>query len=486
MLVRTALVAITCAACVDAPRVVDIEARTVPDATDAIAALHLRVASRDVVRCQAFAEWPVALPADRAADGDRLTVTAVDGSGAVLAVGDTSVDGDDLTVALTAVERPLPRSIEPNRELAAGGGEAGRQLAMTDDGTAAVVWIEPNHESTLLGRVVNGPPGALDHGLVDSADRTRDQPVIAASGEGFVTAWSLGDAAIRVHGLGADLAPLAPYGDLPLTEAAEGRQTVAPTLIAADGRVLALWYDRVRATRAGRVGLRWVTADGTPDGEPSYLGDEAALQHSATAAPLASGAVVLGWLEDATETSTETRLRLTRMPAGAGPDLGSAITVEAAGFKVDTFALAGLGDRLAVAWSTDGGTLHLALFDAALGQVGPALALAYQHQVVQAALVAQGDGFLLAWVERSPAGVHTGWLRWLGPDGAPRGPARPASIIPGGDQRHLSVAASPAGQAFVAWEQKPAPNRDGGILGRPIALDDTAAGPAPCTAPGAP
>jgi hypothetical protein len=147
--------------------------------------------------------------------------------------------------------------------------------------------------------------------------------------------------------------------------------------------------------------------------------------------------------------------------------------------------MAAVGDRLAVAWSTDGGTLHLALFDAALGQVGPAVALDHQHQVVQAALVAHGDGLLLAWVERSPALIHTGWLRWLGPDGAPTGPARPASVIPGGDQRHLGVAAS-AGQAFVAWEQRPAPNRDGGILGRPIAPDDTEAAPAPCTAPGAP
>jgi hypothetical protein len=84
MLVRTALLALTCAACVDAPRVVDIAARTVPDATEAIAALHVRVASLDVVRCQAFTEWPIALPADRAADGDRLTVTAVDRGGEVL------------------------------------------------------------------------------------------------------------------------------------------------------------------------------------------------------------------------------------------------------------------------------------------------------------------------------------------------------------------------------------------------------------------
>jgi hypothetical protein len=484
---RPALLALACAACVDSPRVLDVVARTVPDTTDDIAAYHVRVESRGVVRCQAFDEATIALPTDRASDGDRVVVTAVDGGGAVLAVGDTTVDGDDLRVELTAAERALPRSIEANRSLAAGGPEAGRQLALGEHGLAAVVWHEPGNEYRLLGRVVNGPPGGLDHGLATSADLRLAQPAIAGLPDGFVAAWSDDDAAIRVHGLGRDLEPLFPYGDMPLAAASEDRRALAPTLIAAGDRVLALWNDTLRGELAGRVGVRWIDADGNPVGDTRHLADLTAFQHSATAAALPSGDLVLGWLEDDRGGGIgSTRLRLARMPADGGPDLASAVTVDLAGATVDTFALAPLGDRLAVAWDIDGGTMHLALFDAALRQVGAVVDLERPHQVRQVALVRHGDGLLLAWVERGPNLVHTAWLRWLGPDGLPVGPARPASLIAGGDQRHLSIAANRTGAAFVAWEQIAAPDRDGGIVGRPIAPDDTTAAPAPCNAPGAP
>jgi hypothetical protein len=481
-----AALAATLAACVSEPRVLRVSAG------DELAAVayDVRLERGDAARCERFAADEIALPDDRVAAGDHIVVTAVDAAGAPTGVGELIVDDGDLAIALTAVERPVPRGISDGSLLSPDGRSAGRQLAVTPSGAVAAVWHDRNHDLLLLGRRLDGPRDSLDRGLPTIIDDNRASPAIAPIGERFATAWTLRQREVRAHVLDADLAPINPYGDMPIFEAAEGDILLDPQLIPAGDRVLAVWtvIGPGQFTQ-GRLGTRWLSIvdDAIEVGPVAFLGEPGAKQYGAAGAMLPSGDVVIGWVEDPSPVTFE--IRLARVPRDGAPLLAGAVTLDVAGDLVNTLAMAPAGDQVAVAWSTvgrGGSSIHLARVDAALAVVGDVIDLGRQQPAGQIALASRGAvGLVAAWWEQSPSGVATTWLRWLGPDGVPAGPPRRAGLVPGGDQRTVSVAANAADVVAVVWQQGAAPDRDAGIVGRLVRSSDSSAAPAPCQVPAA-
>ncbi len=454
--------------------------------SDSIAALDIVVERDGDGRCQRFDGRPVAMPDDHAGPGDHIVVTATDDTGAIIGVADAIMPDGDLRLALTPIERRLTRGATATAYLAASPRHAGRQLAMTDAGATAVVWTDDDHEHDVAGRRIDGPRSSLDRGLIDYPDAGRDQAVVAALGDGFITAWTLGVHGLQAHALDADLEPINPFHDVGISDVTGDDKLYNPHLIGAGDRALAAWI-RVGAAGGTRIGVRWLSIanDALVVGASAYLDDGSDEQYAVTGTALASGDVIVAWLDRVAGGSRDD-IRLVRVARDGAPAMATAVRLGVSPGRIGSLALAEVGGHLVVAWSMGidvGASVHVVALDAALAVTGDVIDIGQPGAGTEVALVAVGDGLVAGWTETAPTDASSVWVRWLAGDGTPVGAARSVGLIAGGEQTRLSLASNGA-LAAAAWQQRAA-DRDPAIVGRFITADDRTAAPVLCAPAGA-
>jgi hypothetical protein len=297
------------------------------------------------------------------------------------------------------------------RELAAGASAP--SIAALEDGGAVVAFLVGGRVAVQRVDAAGEPAGPL---LEPGGDARGHAPQVTATADGgFLVAWAaLGEAGFAPDGLRArryDREGRA--ADLLAFDGGEPRGSIEPSLAAtADGGFVVAWMDGGAGRGRYAVLAQRFGADDRACGEPILVADDAGWLSGATvaAAPDSSGRFCVAWNASETADGGPDDDIFARLFAADGSPCGPAFPatarregdqrlVGASGARALAF---GADDRVALAWSGDGGRGDAAAVH--LSWLGPASA---DLEAAGATLTAAAD--------EEPSGIESGALAEVRP-----------------------------------------------------------------------
>ena len=377
-----------------------------------------------------------------------------------------------LSALAGCADRPAPPPVAPDpaageRAVPAGDGALAPRLSLDPDGTPLLSWTEARGDSAALRYARWTGDGWGDAETADAGTgrfvNWADTPGVVALPDGRRLAHSLvmhpgGDSPyaydVRVRqGRGGEWgAPLTPHTDGMAAE--HGFVSVVPL---AGGRAGLVWLDgRNQAGghghHAGAMTLRYAAL-----GPGGALSDEAELDAMTcdccpTAAVATPGGAVVAYRDRSAEEVRD--VAVVRLVDGAWtePTIPHADGWEIAGCPVNGPALAARGDRVALAWYTEGGggpRVRLAVSEDGGTTFGPAVRIDGGAPLGRVGVALLPDGAaVVSWLE---GGAETGGVRVRRVEGGVAAPPQTVAAVPSGRESGVPVVAPLGRRVLVAW-----------------------------------